>query len=463
MNYLFPNGFKWGGSVWATGTEGASESDGKAPTVWDELYRINPSRFYNCIGPNDTLNFYEDYNRFVSLASDLKYNCFRTSILWARLLPNGKNINDKALNFYKSMFQSIKDKGMNLSVVLYWFDMPLMYESKGGFTNREIIDDFVFYCDTCFKLFDGLVDDWFVYNEPIMDIRFKYQLKVCYPNLVDMSLSLKATYNMVVAHAKVVKVFKDNKYKGRIGTVLNRCCVYPRSDDFEDLKAKKDCETLLYDSFEYPLLKGEINNNWLEFVHKYTLLDTQENDLKLIKENTIDFIGINYYFPQRVKKKENIDNTKPITFESFWDNYVYPLRRFNADRGWEILPEGLYDTLMHFKNEFSNPSMYITENGIGIQNEDRYRGSDGLINDDYRVSFISEHLKHALRAIQDGAKLEGYLVWSFIDLWSPTNQFKNCYGLYEYNTKTKEVKRKQSANFFQRICEDNGLEDCNDI
>ena len=50
-------------------------------------------------------------------------------------------------------------------------------------------------------------------------------------------------------------------------------------------------------------------------------------------------------------------------------------------------------------------------------------------------------------------------MWSFIDLWSPSNQFKNCYGFYEYDLKSGETKRKKSADWFEYVTKVNGFEE----
>jgi len=461
MKYEFPKDFKWGSAVWAQGTEGAFDKDGKAPTVWDEYYRLSPERFYNEIGPSETLNWYEDYDKFAQLAQDIGHNSFRTSILWARLLPDGKNVNQKAVEFYRNMFKSFKDRGMELSIVLYWFDMPLFYEKQGGFTNREVIDPFVYYCEKCFELFDGLVDIWYIYNEPIVDVMFKYQNDMCYPNLLDWNLANNAIYHMVVAHAKVVEKFNKGNYLGKIGSVLNHGHIYPRSQHPADLKAKHTLELMIQLCYEEPLLLGELSEEWLNFVKENGAeIDVREGDVELIANNPIKVLGLNIYSPERVKcLNYQLNPEAPISFDSFSEPYIMHGRQMNSDRGWEIYPKCLYDTLMLMKNKYGNPEMRITENGMGIQDEYRFKNKDGQIQDDYRIDYVKKHLIWAYQAIQDGAKLVGYNMWSFIDLWSPSNQFKNCYGFYEYDLETGETKRKKSADWFEKITSENGFEE----
>ena len=459
MKYQFPKNFKWGSAVWAQGTEGAWDKDGKAPTVFEEYYRLEPTRFYNGVGPYETLNWYEDYDKYAQLAQDISHNSFRTSILWARLFPDGKTVNEEAVKFYRNLFKSFKDRGMDLTVVLYWFDMPVLFEKQGGFTNRDILDPFVHYCHQCFELFSDLVDTFYVYNEPIVDVRFKYDNDMCYPNLLDFNLANKAVYYMVLAHALVVEDFKKGNYPTRIGTVLNHQHVYPRSQAAGDLKAAENHRLLYQTCYEDGLLKGEINQDWLDLVTANGAeIVIEDGDLAVIKDNTINILGLNIYYPTRVKAKEHaLHPDAPVRFDSFFDDYVMHGRMMNTDRGWEIFPQGMYDSVMELTTKYNKPEILITENGMGIQDEYRYRDNTGQIQDDYRIEYVKEHLKWLHKSIEDGANVSGYNMWSFIDLWSPSNQFKNCYGFYEYNLDTKESRRKKSADWFKKITEDNGF------
>lgn len=460
-NYQFPENFKWGSAVWATGVEGAADKDGKAETVWDKYYRQSPERFYLFQGPDKTLNWYEDYDQYAQLAADLHHNSFRTSILWARLMPDGEHVNEKAVEFYKNEFRAFRSRGMELSVVLYWFDMPALFEDKGGFTNRDVIEPFVKYCKTCFELFQDDVDIWYIYNEPIVDCMNKYLNDSCYPNKVDWKAFNQAVYNMTIAHARVVAEYQKTGCKAKIGSVINHGHIYPRSNNEADLKAAHEDKILTQNCFEDPFLNGKTNEEWLKLVNE-TGADIQTNaeDQKLLSENTIHFCGLNYYAPERVMCPPYVINPQaPVTFDNFAYPYVMPGRRMNYDRGWEIYPKALYDSLMDLSHEYDYPEIRITENGIGIQNEDRYRNEDGMIEDDYRIDYVKEHLEWAWQAIRDGVKLTGYNMWSFVDLWSPSNQFKNCYGFYEYNLKDGSVKAKKSAAWFRKITDQNGFED----
>ncbi len=56
-----------------------------------------------------------------------------------------------------------------------------------------------------------------------------------------------------------------------------------------------------------------------------------------------------------------------------------------------------------------NIRCYISENGMGVEDEQRFLNADGMIEDDYRIEFVSEHLKYVHQAIQ-----EVPIVWAII-------------------------------------------------
>ena len=176
----------------------------------------------------------------------------------------------------------------------------------------------------------------------------------------------------------------------------------------------------------------------------------QDADLKHIRDYRIDMLGIDYYFPIRVQAR-----TQPYTGafhpRKFYEPWIKEDRKFNADRGWEIYAQAVYDIGMRLKHEYGNPDWLISENGIGIEHEERYRDAQGMIADDYRIAFLSEHLQYALQAKEAGCHCHGYLVWSYIDNVSAINAFKNRYGLLELNLDTGERIPKKSAYWFSDI------------
>ncbi|PAF33933.1 6-phospho-beta-glucosidase, partial [Terribacillus saccharophilus] len=95
--------------------------------------------------------------------------------------------------------------------------------------------------------------------------------------------------------------------------------------------------------------------------------------LDLIKNNTVDILGVNYYQPRRVKAKEYAVNPEsPLMPEWFFDRYEMPGRKMNKYRGWEIYEKGIFDILINLKNSYGNIESFISENGMGVEDEERF-------------------------------------------------------------------------------------------
>ncbi|MDU1027829.1 MAG: family 1 glycosylhydrolase, partial [Leclercia adecarboxylata] len=88
----------------------------------------------------------------------------------------------------------------------------------------------------------------------------------------------------------------------------------------------------------------------------------------------------------------------------------------------------------------------------GVENEGQYRNRDGIIEDSYRINFISEHLYYTLLAREEGANCHGFMLWAFTDNVSPMNAFKNRYGLIEIDLADNRARRpKKSASWFRQL------------
>jgi len=460
LKYKFPENFWWGSAVSATQIEGASKEDGKGLNIWDYWYEKEPYRFFEGIGPEITSDFYHRYKEDIKLMKEIGHNSFRFSISWSRLIPNGNgNLNEKAIDFYNDLINELLKNDIEPFINLYHFDMPLELQNKGGFENRDVVDAYTEYAKTCFKLFGDRVKRWFTFNEPIVPVEGGYLYDFHYPNVVDFKRAVQVAYNTVIANAKAIKEFKKlNIKKGKIGIILNLTPSYPRSNNPADLKAANIADLFFNRSFLDPTVKGEYPKELIELIKSNNLLPIVfDGDKDLIKNNTVDFLGINYYQPRRVKAKACMPNPEsPLLPDDFFDNYEMPGRKMNVYRGWEIYEKGIYDIAINLKENYNNIESYISENGMGVQNEERFI-KDGIIQDDYRIDFIREHLIWLHKAIEEGCNVKGYHMWTFIDNWSWTNAYKNRYGFIQLDLKTQKRIFKKSAYWIKEVAKNNGF------
>jgi len=456
--YTFPKDFKWGAAASATQTEGSADAGGKAKNIWDYWYEIEPERFHEGIGPQVTSSFYSHYKEDIARMKAIHLNSFRPSISWSRLIPDGVHVNEEAVDFYNRMFDELLANDIEPIVNLYHFDMPLNMQNKGGWESREVVESFRFYAETAFTLFGDKVKKWTTFNEPIVPVEMGYLNHYHYPCVVDMKRAAVVAYHSMLASAKAIQTYHELNQGGEIGIILNLTPSYPRSESEGDVKASQIADLLFNRSFLDPSVHGTYPEGLIELLREHDLLpETDKQDLEQIKNNTVDFLGVNYYQPRRVKEREKKFTADEVLPEMFFEPYIWPERRMNPYRGWEIYEKGLYDIAINIKNHYGNIPWYVAENGMGVENEERFLDETGMIQDDYRIEFYEEHLKWLHRGIKEGSNCFGYHVWTFMDNWSWLNAYKNRYGLYRVDIETQERSLKKSGQWLGNVAKENGF------
>ncbi|SEO14710.1 aryl-phospho-beta-glucosidase [Amphibacillus marinus] len=456
-NYQFPSGFWWGSAASATQTEG-SHNGTKGKDIWDHWFETEPNRFFEGVGPYYTSDFYNRFKEDIKNMKATGHNSFRLSIAWARLIPAGTGeVNQEAVDFYNQVINELIANEIEPFVNLYHFDMPMTLQEKGGWENRDVIDAYVAYAQQAFALFGDRVKTWFTFNEPIVPVEAGYLYDMHYPNVVDARRAIQVAYHTMLAHAGAVKAYHQ-AYDGKIGIILNLTPSYPRSQHPADLKASRIANLFFNRSFLDPAVKGEYPAELIELLKEYGHLPTTlPEDRALLKENTVDLLGVNYYQPRRVKAKDHLPNPhSPFMPSWFFDRYEMPGRNMNPYRGWEIYEKGIYDIMIDLKENYGNIESFISENGMGVQDEQRFI-KEGRIEDDYRIEFIKGHLKWLHKAISEGCNAKGYHLWTFMDNWSWMNAYKNRYGFFSVNLETKERTAKKSASWFAETAQKNGF------
>lgn len=462
MKYTFPENFWWGSSASGPQTEGCFDSDGKGENIWDHWYQEEPEKFFAQVGPDKTSRVYQKYQEDIQLMKQIGHNSFRSSIQWSRLIPDGTGeVNPKAVAFYNDYIDELLANDIEPFLNLYHFDMPMALQEIGGWTNRKTVDAYVSYAKTCFKLFGDRVKKWFTHNEPIVPVEGGYLYQFHYPNQISFKEAVAVGYHENMASAKAIKAYHEMNLGGEIGIILNLTPSYPRDEqNSADVKAAEMADAFFNRSFLDPAIKGEFPQALIEVVKELDILpDIQEGDLELIKNNTVDLLGINYYQPRRIKAKETpIDHTHGPMPDDYFDYYDLPGKKINPYRGWEIYEKGIYDILTNTRENYGNIRCFISENGMGVEGEERYINAEGQIDDDYRIEFVTEHLKYVHQAIQEGTNCLGYHMWTCMDNWSWTNAYKNRYGFISVDIKN-EGKRtiKKSGHWFKTVADNNGF------
>ena len=395
----FPKDFWWGAATSGPQSEGRFQK--KHANMFDHWYDIEPEVFYDRVGPDMASNFYNSYREDIALMKQTGLNSLRTSIQWTRLIKDleTNEVDPVGVAFYNNVIDEFLSQNIRPIFNLHHFDLPVeLYHKYGGWESKKVVDLFVGFAEQCFALFGDRVKDWVTHNEPMVVVDGEYLFQFHYPKLVDGKKAVQVAYNLNLASAKVMAKFREMgqpQAGGRIGTVLNLTPTYAASDAEADQEAARIAELWNNKMFLNPAIKGEFPVELLELLTKDGVLwQSTADELALIKENTVDFIGVNFYHPNRVKTPDIAPNSVGAWMpDRYYDAYQMPGRRMNIDKGWEIYPKAVYDIAINIRDNYGNLPWFVSENGMGVSREERFMDEKGQILDDYRIEFIKEHLQ----------------------------------------------------------------------
>ena len=452
-----PQDFILGAAASAWQTEGWS---GKKPgqDSWIDLWYKNDRHvWHNGYGQAVATDFINRFRDDVSLMKQAGLTHYRTSINWSRFLTDYENatVDEEYAAYYDALFDEMHRQGIEPMICLEHYELPgVLLDTYGGWASKHVVELFVRYAEKVFAHYHGKVTRWFTFNEPIVVQTRVYLDALRWPYEQNTGTWMQWNHHKVLATAKVVKLFREKGYRGSVGCILNPEVTYPRSCAPHDLRAAEMYDLFYNRVFLDPLVHGRYPAELFTLLEQHQVeWEYTADELALIADNTVDELGINLYYPHRVKAPSRAWHPDtPFHPAYYYEPFELPGRRMNRSRGWEIYPRIIYYMAMRIKNVYRNIDWFVAESGMGVENEAQFRNRDGIIDDTYRIDFISEHLYYTLLAREEGANCHGYMLWAFTDNVSPMNAFKNRYGLIEIDLYNQRARRaKKSASWFRQL------------
>jgi 6-phospho-beta-glucosidase len=468
-----PENFLWGGAVAAHQLEGAWNEDGKGMSIADVLTagrhgvprKITDGVLEGYYYPNhEAIDFYHRYKEDIKLFAEMGFKCFRTSINWTRIFPNGDDEvpNEKGLQFYDDLFDELLKYNIQPVVTLSHFEMPYHLVKKyGGFRNRKCIDFFVKYAETVMRRYRDKVKYWMTFNEINNQADTGELTTFANSGILfeegenrEQTMYQAALYELI-ASAKVVKLGHEINPDFKIGCMLSFVPVYPYSCHPEDVMFATIAMRNRW-FFGDIHVRGEIPNYIKKYWERNRLeIEYTEEDEKILKEGTVDFIGFSYYM-SKVVSARRVDGSVP---DGEFGHIVPNPHVKASDWGWQIDPVGLRYSLNVLYERYHVP-LFIVENGLGARDVIE---EDGSINDDYRIQYLKDHIEEMKKAVElDGVEVIGYTPWGCIDLVSfGTGEMEKRYGFIYVDKDnegkgTLERKKKKSFFWYKKVIEANG-------
>ena len=468
--------FLWGGAVAANQLEGGWDKGGKGASVIDVMTAgahgvprvitdgIIPGENY----PNhEAIDFYGHYKEDIKLFAEMGFKCFRTSIAWTRIFPNGdeQEPNEEGLRFYDDMFDELLKYGIEPVITLSHFEMPYhLAKEYGGWINRKVIGFFVKFAEVVMKRYKDKVKYWMTFNEinnqsnvdadifgwTCSGVKFsEYENK--------KEAMYQAVHHELVASALVVKMGHEINPDMKIGCMCSFVPFYPYSCNPDDIMTATEC---MHERFHF--MDVHVRGHYpayskKEWEREGCQIKMEPEDEKILAEGTVDYIGFSYYMTNAVKadvQKNTAESTDGSSVNSVPNPYVKA-----SEWGWQIDPVGLRYALVTMYERYEIP-LFIVENGFG---DIDVLKEDGSCDDDPRIAYLKAHIEEMKKAVEiDGVDLMGYTPWGCIDLVSfTTGEMKKRYGFIyvdKNNDGSGTLKRskKKSFDWYKNVIASNG-------
>ncbi|TPQ29163.1 beta-glucosidase [Bradyrhizobium guangdongense] len=405
---LRPN-FIWGVSTSSFQIEGATQEDGRGPSVWDVYCQRGEIKNHDT--GDVACDHYHRYREDVGLMKTLGVQAYRFSIAWPRVLPLGcGSANEAGLSFYDRLVDELLAAGIEPWLCLYHWDLPQALEERGGWFNRESTVWFADYTALVAARFGDRVKRFATFNEPSMFSLFNHSLGK--RDRGSEAQFHRMIHNVNLAHGAAVDVLRAKVAGASIGCIHNLQPCRPSSSSEADALAAANLNVYWNYAFPDPQCRGEYPSSMRSAIEPYM----QPGDLARICR-PLDWFGLNHYSPVYVKSRPD----SMLGYDFGEKPAGVPLTPIE----WPIEPEAFRETLQLVHARYGLP-IYVLENGYGsFEQPDQ----TGAVIDSGRIDMLRAYIGAMNSAAASGVDVRGYFVWSLLDNFEWDSGYSVRFGL----------------------------------
>jgi beta-glucosidase len=437
----FPADFAWGTATAAYQIEGAPTEDGKGESIWDRFSRM-PGAIVDGTTGDIACDSYHRWNEDIAAQTQLGADSYRFSLAWTRVLPQGfGKLNRPGLDFYDRAVDELLARRIAPYVTLYHWDLPQALQDRGGWEQRDTAHAFADYAQAAARRLGDRVRHWITLNEPHIVVYEGFVNGRMAPGLKDRALIGPVSHHLLLAHGQAVQALRAEAPGAAVGITLNVNYLEPASDRAEDEQATRELDGLWHRWYLDPLYHGAYPEDVGHLVAQPAGL-VRAGDLETIAA-PLDFLGSNYYTRVRVRAGEEADALPRL---------VPPAGPLTT-MGWEVYPDGLYQTLSRIQRDYAPKLVYVTENGAAYPDT---LSDDERVHDPERTRYLRLHLAQVKRAIADGMPVRGYFAWSLLDNFEWARGHTQRFGLFYTDYPTQRRILKDSGRFMAEVTATNG-------
>jgi beta-glucosidase len=433
----FPPDFAWGFAASAYQIEGAAAEDGRLPSIWDTFAR-QPGAIADGSNGDVACDHYHRYPEDARLMGELGARAYRFSVSWSRVLPAGTGaVNQRGLDFYQRLVDSLLDAGVQPLINLFHWDFPQALQDRGGFANPEVVGWFTDYTALLASTLGDRVKDWMTFNEPACYAFLGHADGIHAPGLRHWPTAIRVADNQLRAHAAAAQAIHSMVDGSKVGMAIDVNQVAPATDSERDRVAAAQWSSARDAWFLDPLfgrgypalgLAAHRDAGHLEGVD---LVDPPAGDL--------DYLGLNYY------RRDSVSAWSDRAFD--WEIGARPDAE-QTHMGWHVAPDGLRDTLLDLHRTYAPREIIVTESGAAYPDA---VDEDGRVRDAARQQYLARHVAAVADALDAGVPVTGYYVWSLLDNYEWSLGYTRRFGLVHVDFDSQRRTPKDSSGWYRQL------------
>jgi beta-glucosidase len=439
----FPARFLWGAATASYQIEGAAHEDGRGSSIWDD-FAATPGKTH--LGQNGDVaaDHYHRVEEDTNLMVQLGLGAYRFSIAWPRILPEGRGtINQAGLDFYDRLVDTLLAKGIQPFATLYHWDLPSPLERAGGWLNRDTAYAFADYADIVTRRLGDRVPGWITLNEPWCSAYLGYGIGVHAPGVKDRQAAIDSAHHLLLGHGLAVPRMRANLATStQVGITLLLSQIYGADERAETVRDVELANEFSNRWFLDPIYRGAYPEHFFEHM-ALNPPPIQDGDMATIAA-PLDFLGVNNYSrillrgAQTQPLADGCQGVSPVPGACY------------TEMGWEVYPAGLRDLLVTVGRNYPVRNLYVTENGAAFP--DVWDGGD-TVSDPRRVAYLKSYITACAEALEQGAPLRGYFVWSLMDNFEWAEGYARRFGVVylDYPTQLRVIK--ESGHWYAALLE----------
>lgn len=439
---VLPRPIRWSAATAAFQIEGARTEDGRGRSVWDE-WVDTPGKVIDGSTAEPGPDSYHRWREDVALAGDLGLDRYRFSISWTRVQPDGTGAaNSAGLDYYSRLVDGLLEAGVTPFPTLFHWDMPVSLNEAGGWLSRDTAERFADYAALVADHLGDRVKHWYTINEPAMTTLQGYATGELAPGEILIFEALPTAHHQLLAHGLAMPVLRERGAEA-VGLANNHTHVRALNADAPGDAAAVAAYDLIHNRiFADPILTGQYPD-----LSAYGMsMPVRDGDMALISARP-DFYAVNFYNPTTVTAPTGEGN--PIPFDIV-PTPGAPVTGFGDD--WPIVPGALRDLLIDFTERYPGlPPLIISENGASFPEPDRAK----VVCDTERISYLAGHIGAIGEAMEAGADVQEYTVWSLLDNFEWADGFTQRFGLVHVDFETATRTPKTSYDWYGRVIAEN--------